>query len=341
MPSPSMDWRHAWGTPSASATLRTTPEDFIVEESPLAEPDGAGEHHYLWIQKRQANTEWVARQLAKFAGVSKVDVGYAGLKDRNAVTTQAFSVMVTGCEQEPDWSQLVLEGVKVLSVARHGRKLKKGMLAGNRFELCLRELDDPRQSIEKRLQQIQHSGVPNYFGPQRFGHDGNNLNDAAKMFRREIKVKDRQRRGLYLSAVRSYLFNLTLSERVREGNWNQIIDGDCVWSADDQRGTIFDSASETHQQSRQRGELIATGPLWGDGRLQCAGEALEIEQRLVEQDPLWLDGLKGARMDPMRRPLVLMPRGLQWRCEPDQQLWLSFELPVGAYATALIRELII
>lgn len=335
-----MEWAYAWGAPSATAILRSCAEDFVVEEIPLQPPEGEGEHQLLVVKKRHANSEWVARQLALFAGVDKLDVGYAGLKDRNAVTTQGFSVKVTGCEAEPDWGALAVEGVEVVSVARTRRKLKRGMLAGNRFEIRLQGVVDEEASLESRLQQIQQQGVPNYFGPQRFGHAGNNLHEALRMFQRHSKVKDRHQRGLYLSAVRSYLFNQTLSARVMRGDWDQLLEGECAWTSTDQRGTLFDPHNETHMGLQQRGELIATGPLWGDGRLQCGGVALALEQQVAAAQPIWLEGLKAARMAPMRRPLRLQPSDLEWRMEGPQTVWIGFQLPAGGYATAVLRELI-
>ena len=153
---------YAYGNPPLTAVLRSTPEDFQVEEILGYDADGNGEHALLWVEKRGANTDWVARELAKFAGIPPLNVGYAGLKDRHAVTRQTFSVQLAG-KPDPDWSAFPAEGVKVLAATRHTRKLKRGALRGNRFVLVLRQVDGDRAVADQILKQIAQRGVPNYF----------------------------------------------------------------------------------------------------------------------------------------------------------------------------------
>lgn len=337
-----LDWAHAHGDLVGSAVMRTEPEDFIVNEVLGYEATEEGEHAFLMIRKRNTNSEWVARQIAKLVGVKKMDVGFTGMKDRRAVTTQAFTVRVTG-QDEPDWSQLNHnddeEQIELLSVSRHQRKLKRGDLAGNRFAITLRQVDGDQAEIEKRLEQIRERGFPNYFGEQRFGFDGNNLLQATKMFRREVKVKDRAKRGIYLSAVRSYLFNQLLSLRVGADIWDQVIDGDWVWTNDDLRGFTFDKDNVQHRELLEQGRLIAAGPLWGDGRSLTQGDANRYEQEISEQNGLWIEGLKAARMDQSRRPLKVAVDDLQWHWDGTEALIVEFFLPSGSYATGLLAEL--
>ncbi|NOR51306.1 MAG: tRNA pseudouridine(13) synthase TruD [Gammaproteobacteria bacterium] len=335
-----LEWAYVYGGPLASAVMRTEPEDFIVKEDLGFEPTGEGEHAFLVIRKRNANSEWVARQIAKLVGVKKMDVGFAGMKDRRAVTTQAFTVKLTG-SSEPDWDELNSdeggEQIDVVSSGRHQRKLKRGALAGNHFQIVLRQLDGGHAEIDKRLEVIRQRGFPNYFGEQRFGFDGNNLLSAAKMFRREIKVKDRSKRGIYLSAVRSYLFNRLLSLRVDADNWDQVIDGDWVWTAEDTRGFTFDSGNSQHQELFAKAKLIAAGPLWGDGKPLTQRDANRFEQEIAEPESFWIEGLKAARMDQGRRKLQVRVDDLQWYWDEDA-LTLEFSLPSGSYATSLLRE---
>ena len=180
-----MNYSYVLGAPLVTATLRTAPEDFEVHEVLGFEPDGVGDHALLLIQKRNTNTEWLARNLAKFAGVKQVDVGYGGLKDRNAVTSQWFSVNLSG-KTEPDWSQLESAETRVLRVTRNRRKLKRGAHHGNRFVITLRDVRGEASDLEARLHAIRTHGVPNYFGAQRFGIDANNIAQAHAMFAEEI-----------------------------------------------------------------------------------------------------------------------------------------------------------
>jgi tRNA pseudouridine13 synthase len=180
----------AYGTPPLQAQLRSTPDDFRVEEVLGYDADGQGEHALLWVEKRGANTDWVARELAKFAGVAPVAVGYAGMKDRHAVTRQTFSVQLAG-KSDPDWSTFPHADVKVLAATRHSRKLKRGALRGNRFVLVLRQAQGDRDAAERVLQQIAQRGVPNYYGEQRFGREGGNVAQARAMFagRRDLQQR--------------------------------------------------------------------------------------------------------------------------------------------------------
>jgi len=337
-----LDWAYAYGDPLGSSVMRTEPEDFIVTENLGFEPSGEGEHAFLVIRKRNSNSEWIAQQIAKLVGVQKMDVGFAGMKDRRAVTTQAFTVKTTG-KGEPDWKLLNSdsdgERIELISMSRHQRKLKRGDLAGNHFAIVLRQVDGEQGEIEKRLQGIRAHGIPNYFGEQRFGFDSNNLQQAAKMFNREIKVKDRSKRGIYLSAVRSYLFNQLLSLRIEASNWDRIIDGDWVWTEEDPRGFTFDRENSQHQLLLEQNGLIHAGPLWGDGRALTERDANRFEQEITKQEYFWIEGLKAARMDQSRRPLQVRLDDLQWHWDGEEVLNLEFSLPSGSYATSLIREL--
>jgi tRNA pseudouridine13 synthase len=197
-------WHYVYGSPSGVGKIRTVPEDFIVYESLAVEPSGEGEHVFLQIQKTSENTEYVARQLARFANVRQRDIGYAGLKDRHAVTTQWFSVWLPG-KSEPDWMAFATDNMKVLHIVRHARKLKRGVLSGNRFEITIRDWQGDQAKTIGQLGLIKANGIANYYGEQRFGNQGQNVNKALTMFRGD-KVK-REQRSLYLSAARSYLFN--------------------------------------------------------------------------------------------------------------------------------------
>jgi tRNA pseudouridine13 synthase len=224
----------ASGRPTVSACIRQAPEDFQVNEIPLLEPDGSGEHVWLLVRKRLENTAQVASMLAKFSGVPPRDVSYAGMKDRQALTEQWFSVQLPG-KDDPDWMALNSETITVISFARHSRKLRRGALKGNAFRLVLRELEGEPAVLDERLARISKEGVPNYFGEQRFGRDGSNLHAALQLFKNPRRRMTRTKRGLALSSARSFLFNQVLSQRITAGNWNQAIAGDALHRA----ATVF------------------------------------------------------------------------------------------------------
>jgi len=207
------------------ARFRVEATDFRVEELPAFAPSGAGEHLLLEIEKTGMNTAFVAGLLARWAGVAPMAVSYAGMKDRHAVTRQRFSVHLPK-RQAPALDTLSAEGLRVLATDWHARKLQRGALAGNRFVLVLREVNGDRDAIEARLATIQRGGVANYFGEQRFGHDGGNLDAAQSMF--AGRRVGREQRSILLSAARSALFNAVLHARVQSGTWDTGVDGD-VW----------------------------------------------------------------------------------------------------------------
>lgn len=327
---------YAHGGPPLVAVMRSTPEDFVVEEILGYDADGAGEHALLWIEKRGANTDWVARELAKFAGVAPVAVGYAGLKDRHAVTRQAFSVQLPG-QADPDWSAFAPEGVRVLRAARHSRKLKRGALRGNRFVLTLREVCGDRAAAEAVLQALATRGVPNYFGEQRFGREGGNLRQAQAMF--AGRRVDRHQRSMLLSAARSQIFNDVLAQRVQQGTWDGPLEGE-IWSLAGSRSwfgpEFFGDALAARLAD---GDIHPSGPLWGQGEPPTQAAAAAVETTAAAAWPELVQGLDAARMEHDRRALRLQPKSLRWHWNADDLLELGFELPAGAYATVVVREL--
>jgi len=324
----------ACGEPPLTARLRASIEDFQVEEILGYDPDGAGEHLLLWVEKRGANTDWVARELAKFAGVPPVAVGYAGLKDRHAVTRQTFSVQLAG-RSDPDWSTFPHAEVTVLAATRHSRKLKRGALRGNRFVLVLREVEGDRAQAESVLQRIAAHGVPNYFGEQRFGREGGNVAQARAMF--AGRRVDRDKRSMLLSAARSQIFNQVLAARVERACWDTPLEGE-VWSLAGSRSWFGpEPFSDALAERLARGDIHPSGPLWGQGEPPTQGDAGALEREIGAAHGDLVAGLAAARMDQERRPLRLLPGHLRWRWL-DDAMELSFELPAGAYATVVVRE---
>ena len=332
----------AHGTPVLRAKFRTAPEDFFVEELPGFEPSGSGEHLLLTVEKRGINTAFAAKRIAQWAGVAEMGIGYAGLKDRHAVTRQRFSVHLPK-KVAPDLATLGFgEGEERLTVvehAWHAKKLPRGALAGNRFELVLREVEGGRDAIDARLRAIAERGVPNYFGEQRFGRDGDNVANARAMFAgRRVR---REQRTLLLSAARSELFNRVLDARVRAQCWDAPLDGE-VWMLDGSRSVFGpEPFNDALAQRLAAFDIHPTGPLWGRGELRSTSACADLEQAaLADEDALALRaGLEAEGLKQERRALRLKPASLEWDWPADDVLRLRFALPPGAYATVVLGEL--
>lgn len=338
-----LDWPTSRGTRIASAVLKCAPVDFrVFEDLGMADfphegnpdPQGAGgEHLCLFLEKTGDNTEYVARQLALLSGCRHFDVGFCGLKDRHAVTRQWFSLYCPGLEAEDEeFIGRVNERWPVVASNRFVRKLRRGDHRGNRFEITLRDVRGDRAAIDEALSTLGDVGAPNYFGPQRFGHDGANLDKALtvdpaslnRSGRKGGKKGSRGRKGsgsqdsknvLYFSAARSWLFNEVLARRVADGNWRQAMDGEPGSDAD-----------------------RATGPLWGDGGTAAVAGQGALERDIVSRTPGLEALFSVTRMKPERRPLIALPQALQWQWLQDDVLAIGFWLAPGQYATTVLAD---
>lgn len=316
--------------------IRLQPEDFCVEELLGFAADGEGSHALLQIRKRGCNTEWVARQLARAAGVRNHDVGYAGMKDRHAVTTQWFTVP-RGPQPPPveHWLEHHGEGYEVLAAHEHRRKLPRGALAGNRFEIVVRDCVGDSAAALARLDLLARQGVPNYFGPQRFGHDAGNL--------RELP---RAGRGFAISAARSLIFNAVLAQRIGRRTWTTLDAGDRANL--DGRGSFFAVTADGKDSAAALQTRLAaldvhpTGPLWGRGELPSGGAVRELEAATAAQFPQLCAALEGLDLAQERRALRVALHDASGEFIRDgaaTALRLRFTLRSGAFATTVLREL--
>ncbi len=326
----------AHGAPVLSARIRCEPEDFRVEELPSFDPTGEGEHLLLTVEKRGMNTTHVAKALAAWAGIAEMGIGYAGMKDRHAVTSQRFSVHFPK-RVSPDVSLIDRDGLRVIEHRWHNRKLSRGALAGNRFVLLLREVEGERGSIEDRLALIREHGAANYFGEQRFGRGGDNVDSARRMFAGE-RV-GREQRSIYLSAARSEIFNAVLAARIHAGNWNTGAPGE-VWMLDGTQSVFgpepMDDATAARAASQ---DIHPTGPMWGTGELRTRDAVRGIEEAATAPFADLRAGLEAAGMKQERRALRVRVRALEWRWPAPGQLQLGFTLMPGSYATEVLAEL--
>jgi tRNA pseudouridine13 synthase len=331
---------HGHGPPLLAGRIRVQAEDFAVEELPAFAPSGSGEHLLLEIEKRGLTTTAAAARIAAWAGVAALAVGFAGMKDRHAVTRQRFSVQLPK-RSAPPLAALAADDLRVLGSDWHARKLPRGALVGNRFRLRLRDVVPgagiDRAAIEARLQRIGAAGVPNYFGEQRFGRGGDNVEQARRMFAGQ-RVR-REQRSLLLSAVRSALFNQVLAARVEDGSWATGTDGE-VWMLDGSHSVFGPLPLDEALVARAAGgDIHPTGPLWGRGELRSADRCRQLEIAALAGADELCRGLEAAGLEQARRALRVRPAGLGWQWQDDDALELAFELPPGAYATTLLREL--
>ena len=330
------NWPRGWGEAPATAQLKQSPQDFEVEEILGFEPDGSGEHQLLWIEKAGLNTVDAAKRLATFAGIREADISWAGLKDRQALTRQWFSLHLPG--RDCDWSDWRDAELRVLRVERHSRKLRRGSHRGNRFSLTLRNLHGDSAALTQRLQQIAEAGVPNYFGAQRFGRDGRNLVLAQRWVAQGMPRLKPAQRGLQLSVLRSYLFNELLAARVADGSWQRPLDGELFIL--DGSGSFF--AADIDAQIEQRiadWDIHPSGALYGRaGKQRATAAAAALEAAVLAPAAAVCEALERAGLDAERRALRLRPGELSWQfC--DDSLRLAFTLPRGCFATSVVREL--
>ena len=321
--------------PKQTALLKAECADFVVKEQLGYDMSGDGEFVVVKVRKTDCNTLFVGEQLAKFAGISARNMSYAGLKDRKAVTEQWFSLQMPG-QPTPDFSQFSLEGVEILDVTRHQRKIRIGSLQGNHFEILLRNTEETDE-LKERLDFLAKNGFPNYFTEQRFGRDGNNLTQALRWANGEIKVKDRNKRSFYLSDARSEMFNLIVSKRMELDLAQQILVGDVLQLNGSHSWFVVDESEDLAQlqQRLAQQDVLLTAPLIGEEEKS----AVDFEHEIFAQHQALFDLMRQERMKAARRPILMHPQYFQWQFEPNG-LRLQFALPAGSYATALIRELV-
>ena len=321
--------------PKQTALLKAECADFVVKEQLGYDMSGDGEFVTVKVRKTDCNTLFVGEQLAKFAGISARNMSYAGLKDRKAVTEQWFSLQMPG-QPTPDFSQFSLEGVEILEVTRHQRKIRIGSLQGNHFEILLRNAEETDE-LKVRLDFLAKNGFPNYFTEQRFGRDGNNLTQALRWANGEIKIKDRNKRSFYLSAARSEIFNLIVSKRMELNLAQQILVGDVLQLNGSHSWFVVDEWEDLAQlqQRLAQQDVLLTAPLIGEEEKS----AVDFEHEIFAQHQALFALMRQERMKAARRPILMQPQQFQWQFEPNG-LRLQFDLPAGSYATALIRELV-
>jgi len=329
------NWPYAHGFSLSSGDIKQVNSDFKVEESLPEVPSGEGEHLWVTIEKDGQNTAWVARQLANWASVGQRAVSYAGLKDRHALTEQTFSVHLPG-KSSPAIDSLQIDGVRVVSSARHHRKLKTGQLIGNRFQIRVRNCSVNLDQIRQNWERICQQGVPNYFGPQRFGHGGQNVKKAVDWLVAGAKVP-RHNESIYLSSVRSYLFNQLLASRVVDGSWAALIDNDFAQFSEGKAGFYCESPEQNDIDRCNAGQLSPSASLPGLSK----DEFLSLDQReskVLQDYSDILEALKVRKVMRHFRKLRVIPENPSFENVATDPVF-SFFLPAGSFATSVLREM--
>jgi len=348
-----------------TATFRRSPEDFVVDELPAYEPLGQGEHLYVTFRKIDLTTPEAMKRLARALGADPRAMGYAGMKDRHAVTTQTASFQLPlATDPAPLLARAQLDGITILAAVRHNNKLKPGHLLGNRFRIVLRDLDPAAvPAMRAALEAIGQRGVPNAFGPQRFGRDGDNPERAIEWLSGKSRgPRDKRDQRMLFSALQSLWFNQVLARRESDGTWADALPGDLAKKTD--TGGMFlvplegPEADDALVRSRAR-ELTPTGPMFGKKMRWPEGAPAEIERAILcaaIEDPARLDAWghlgEGTRR-PLRMPVTeLTTETLSLALDgpdnassdgPDDAsgdgraaLAVGFVLPKGGYATTVL-----
>lgn len=341
----------------ARGFIKRSPADFVVDEIPAYEPSGEGNHLFVQFRKTGRTTDDAVREIARALKVERRDIGVAGQKDKVAVTTQWISVLAEGAgpgEIESRVDALALEGVEILERRRHGNKLKTGHLRGNRFTIVVRGIaGEAAAEVDAAFERIAREGVPNAFGAQRFGRDGDTHERArAWLTGKDRAPSDPRLRRFHFSAFQSSVFNAVLEERVKDGSWNGALEGDLL-KKEDTGGLFVCTDVQTDRERAFRGEVCPTGPIVGDRMRQPAGVAFDLEQRISLPLIEGID-LRRARSlgEGTRRALRLRVSDLshQWTTSSDGESTASgareqgraievrFVLPKGAYATTVLAN---
>jgi tRNA pseudouridine13 synthase len=327
----------AHGTPLAAAQLRNEPDDFRVEEQLSFVPSEDGPHWLLQVEKRSANTRWVAAEIARLGGFPVSEVGYAGLKDRHAIASQWFSVPARP-HPAAFWSGVRTDEFRVLDVHANLRKLKRGALAGNRFRIRLRKVSWSREELESKLAALREHGAPNYFGPQRFGRDGFNLDRAAQWMQSGTAPAGRAERGFALSAARALIFNAVLGRRVQSGDWSSLKPGDLASLEGSSSHFAVTTIDDELLRRLHAFDIHPSGPLWGRGDPETQRAVLDDELEVAREFGGLATLLQGAGLDQERRALRCAVRDLKVESDAGTVV-LSFGLGRGQFATAVLREI--
>jgi tRNA pseudouridine13 synthase len=335
----SFDWNDlplvSHDLPGTGGQIRTELEDFQVIERPAYPLSGEGEHLYVWLEKRGNTTKFIMDAIRDQLNIKQKDIGVAGLKDRHAVTKQWISIPR---KFESRLEGLKLEGLKILETNYHGNKLGVGHLRGNTFKLRVRDaLPNALENARAIIVRLEQFGVPNYFGPQRFGNTGRNAERGLEL------VKDGRMRGpegiplkrFLIGSLQSLLFNHYVRLRFERGVLDAMLEGDVAKKHE--TGGMFTVADAALESPRAKNlEISATGPLYGKKVMPALSESRALEDEVLAAFELTWEGFKNRTGS--RRITRVKLENLELEAA-DGGFWISFDLPKGSFATVVLREI--
>ncbi|MCP4431904.1 MAG: tRNA pseudouridine(13) synthase TruD [Gammaproteobacteria bacterium] len=331
---------YPYGKPAIKGRLKTTAEDFLVDEELGFEPTGEGEHLFILVEKNGLTTPELIEKVARDAGIKPRDIGYSGLKDKVAVTRQWLSLYLPGKIQSPISS--VGDGYTILRQIWHNRKLRPGTHRFNRFEVLLRDVDQIDLKTHQQIESIKTSGMANYFGQQRFGVTSGNVWHALQVFSNARKTRklSRSKKSLYLSALRSELFNQILSKRIEANIWQEPVQGDVFMLRGSQ--SVFQETLTEEMLSRYREfDISSTASLFGTGVDMLCEEALQIEKQVYSDNPDICNCLLEQGVKRQKRALRVVVNDFSYDYQAEeQQLRLTARLPRGSYFTSLLNHFV-
>lgn len=325
---------------TAAGDIRASAADFKVIEHHEVDFTESGEHLWFNIEKTDSNTAWVATQLASACQVPARQVGFAGMKDRHAITQQWFSAQLPKISDINLIRAKLPDQVTILEHHWHQSKIKTGQLKFNEFILVIRNVTGDQTTIEDNIALIKQRGVPNYFGPQRFGHDLNNIQQAKDWFTDKIRVNNKKLRGILISTARSHIFNLIVAHRIKHNLWQQVIPGDILQL--DQSHSWFPVSDATGKELTERlaaFDIHLTAALWGEDGVQSTDQCAELENSIAATLTEYQSGFIKHRVKQDRRAIRTCPKDLHYEWQ-DNALLINFKLQPGAYATSVVREII-
>ncbi len=327
-----------------SGILKAEPEDFLVEEIATYLPSGEGEHLYLWIEKRDVSALELMRRLSRNLGVSRNQIGMAGMKDRRAITRQWVSIPASkNVDFDADLRGNLDEDIKILDQKRHQNKLKTGHLKGNTFTIFVRKVSVEKQVMQAAVDRLNQSGIPNFYGSQRFGNDNSTLEMGRKFLLREEYIREKRMRRFALSAIQSAVFNQVLGQRIEIGAFERALDGDIFAQVKD--GGAKKCALESIEADTQRmqdKQCLPTGPMPGTKMTRALGEVGRMEDKAMKEVGIDWDDFLGLEKIARgtRRHLICQPLSPITFIMRDEGIEFTFSLPSGCYATVALAQLI-
>ena len=330
------------GLEGVGGVIKQLPEHFIVEEIPAYNPSEYGDHLYVNITKKNLNTRDVQLRLAQLFDVEPSYIGRAGLKDKHSISTQSFSILFEGEKPAASEVSQIIEsqvGVKVNWAKYHTNKLRSGHLRGNKFDILVTGLEigleEALAKAEAVSRRLEITGVPNFYGYQRVGEEGENTLAGWQLLQGEKRMRNRWLRRYLVSCYQSHLCNRYLAKRVEKELFGTLIHGD-IAKKYDTGGLFWVEDVEAEQLRYLNKEITFTAPIYGYKMKTAKHEAHELEEAVLLDSGVTNEQFRNLKAKGTRRPGRIVPNITVSASE--EGLRFRFELPKGGFATTVLRE---